>query len=274
METLTNNIDTSKELDLGLTCVIIPTYNNVGTVKAVVDDVWERTGQVVIVNDGSTDGTTEILKPYERGGVEIISYRRNRGKGYALRKGFYCAESFYRGAITLDADGQHSVEEIAEFLPLIKEHPQAVIVGQRIIEGDMPAKNTFANSFSNFWFTVFTWRRLRDTQNGYRYYPLFAMSEMYPFCRGYAAEFELLVRCAWRGFRFITVPVHVYYPPKDKRVSHFRPVVDFLRITALNIILIPLAIVYGYPSLLYYRLYPKKPRLTLQEKALARKNKS
>ena len=71
----------------------------------------------------------------------------------------------------------------------------------------------------------------------------------------YETELEVLVRSAWRGIRLIPVPIHVYYPPKEERVSHFRPNVDFFRISVLNTIFCILAIVYGYPSMFFHKIF-------------------
>jgi hypothetical protein len=128
-------------------------------------------------------------------------------------------------------------------------------MGQRIVEGQMPSGNNFANKFSNFWFTAQTGRRLKDTQNGFRLYPLAAMKGMRPLTSRFEAELELLVRAAWKGIPIRPVPVNVFYPPKDERVSHFRPGKDFLRISLLNTCLTILAILYGYPSILWHKLF-------------------
>jgi hypothetical protein len=134
-----------------------------------------------------------------------------------------------------------------------------LIIGSR----DFNQKNInqgslFANKFSNFWVRLQTGYKLPDTQSGYRVYPVKKMKKMLPFCRRYEAEIELLVRCAWRGIRLESVPIQVYYPKKEDRVSHFRPRQDFLRISLLNTLLCIISIVYGYPSLLIHRLNKRK----------------
>lgn len=113
----------------------------------------------------------------------------------------------------------------------------------------MPRGNTFANRFSNFWFRLQTGIDLQDTQSGYRLYPLGALRGLGLITSRYEAELELLVFAAWAGTPIISVPVKVYYPPADERVSHFRPVYDFVRISILNTVLCVLALVYGYPRM-------------------------
>ena len=241
-------------------CVIIPTYNNAKTLREVLDAALRQNLPVIVVNDGSTDETAAVLTDFA-GRVEIIAYQPNRGKGHALKNGFDRAEKLgYAYAITMDSDGQHAATDIARFTEALIRFPDALIIGQRIVEGNMPPKNSFANQFSNFWFAVQTARRLRDTQNGLRLYPLRAMKGMRPFSSSYEAELELLVRCRWKGIRIVSVPTRVYYAPEEERVTHFRPGRDFLRISILNTILVIAAIVYGYPSMLYHSLFKRSPK--------------
>ena len=238
-------------------CVVIPTYNNEKTIARLVKDVLKFTDSVVVVNDGSTDRTNEILESFTYT-IELVSYKKNKGKGHALIQGFDRADEMgCNAAITIDADGQHFAKDIEEFVRVAEQYPDTLLVGQRIVEGRIPSGNNFANKFSNFWFMVQTGRYLRDTQNGFRLYPLAAMDGMRPFSSRYEAELELLVRAAWKGISIRPVPVNVYYPPKEERVSHFRPWIDFLRISLLNTCLVFLAVVYGYPSMVWYKLFKK-----------------
>ena len=243
--------------DLQQICVVIPTYNNAKTLAQVINDVLEYTHSVIVVNDGATDNTGEILKNYAEK-IEIVSYKENKGKGYALKCGFDRAKALgYRAVITLDSDGQHRASDIDAFVQTAETNPDALLVGQRIIEGLMPSGNSFANRFSNFWFAVHTGRSLQDTQNGFRLYPLSAMKGLRPFSTRYEAELELLVRSAWKGISIRPVPVNVYYPPENERISHFMPGKDFLRISLLNTLFTFLAILYGYPSMLCRKMFRK-----------------
>ena len=238
-------------------CVVIPTFNNEKTLAAVLNDVLRYTSSVIVVNDGATDGTSEILERFADS-VEVVSYPRNKGKGHALKCGFDRAESSgYKAAITLDSDGQLFASDIEAFVRLAEINPDEFLIGQRIIEGRIPSGNNFANKFSNFWFTVQTGRCLQDTQNGFRLYPLAAMKQMRPFTSRFEAELEMLVRSAWKGISIRPVPVQMYYFPKEERVTHFRPVKDFFRISLLNTCFVFLAILYGYPSMLCRKLFKK-----------------
>jgi hypothetical protein len=117
----------------------------------------------------------------------------------------------------------------------------------------MPAGNSFANRFSNFWFALQTLRRLPDTQTGFRVYPLEDLPPLWILTSRYEAELTLLVFSAWKGISLVPVPVQVSYP--EDRVTHFRPFWDFFRISVLNTVLCLLALIYGYPRMLLTRLF-------------------
>ena len=239
-------------------CVVVPTYNNQKTLSGVINDILKYTSNIIVVNDGSTDDTAEILKGFSEK-ICVVSYMPNKGKGFALKSGFDKAEQLgYGGAITIDSDGQHFASEIERFVEYADKYPDALLLGQRTTEGDMPTKNSFANKFSSFWFTVQTAYRFRDTQNGFRLYPLSAMKGLRSISSRYEAELETLVRSAWKGIRIVPIPTRVYYPPAGERVTHFRPGKDFFRISVLNTLFTLLAIVYGYPSMFFRRLFSKK----------------
>lgn len=236
-------------------CVIMPTYENAGTVCSVVDAVLDAGYHMIVVSDGPQDGTTGLLETYGNR-ITLVSYQVNKGKGYALSAGFAKAfEEGYDYAVTIDSDGQHDVSDISVVVEKSRSHPDAVVVGRRLMAGvERPASSSFANGFANFWFAVHTFRILPDTQSGFRCYPLRYFGRMKLCTSRYEAELEMLVRAAWKGFDIVSVPVAVYYPPKNERVSHFRKGRDFFRISILNTLLTFVAIIYGYPSMAWHRI--------------------
>ncbi|MGB4843117.1 MAG: DUF2062 domain-containing protein [Ferruginibacter sp.] len=239
-------------------CVIIPTYNNVATLAGVIKDVAGYTDDIIVVNDGSTDNTVDVVKNFSS--VQFISYPKNIGKGWALRKAFkYAIEKGYDYAITIDSDGQHFAKDLPLFFEKVKEFPNAVIIGARNMNQDsVPGGSSFGNKFSNFWFRVETGKSSPDTQSGYRLYPLQALKNMRFITRKYEFEIEVLVRAAWKGVDVVSVPVTVYYAPKKERVSHFRPFKDFFRISILNTVLVLLAFLYIKPRDFLRILFSKK----------------
>lgn len=229
-------------------CVVIPTYNNAGTIADVVQRTLAQCFDVIVVSDGCTDGTLDILRGIE--GITIVAYEKNKGKGTALKRGFRKAlEMGFAYAITIDADGQHFPEDIPHLLHVNQKHPGALIVGQRkgLDKAERSAGSKFANAFSNFWFAVQTGHFLWDTQTGFRLYPLKKLYGLSLLTSRYEAELELLVFSSWHGIELISTPVNVFYPSPEKRVSHFRPALDFSRIFVLNTVLCALAVVYGLP---------------------------
>lgn len=240
-------------------CVIIPTYNNEKTIESVVKEVLLYCDDVIVINDGSTDKTSTILSKIDQ--INILSNFQNKGKGSALKKGILEALRLgFSYAITLDADGQHYPFHIVDFLRANQMYPGSIIVGSRNLKGVERSKgSSFANHFSNFWFSVQTGRELNDTQSGYRLYPIKKLYGLRFLTSKYEAELELLVFPSWHGVNIYEIPINVYYPPKEERVSHYRPLADFGRISILNIILCFLAVVYGLP-LRIYRLFARYMR--------------
>ena len=237
-------------------CVLIPTYTNQGTLGQVIQDVLQAGWPLWVIDDGSTDGTGRLLAS-RQDRVHVIRYQPNRGKAYALEQGFKAAyEAGYTHAVTMDADGQHLVQDLPALAAFATAHPDTVVVGARIQKDKKGQKagSAFANRFSNFWFHVQTAIPLQDTQCGLRLYPLRAVQGIRVLGRRYEGELELLVRLAWRGWDEQSLPVHVYYPPAEERVSHFRPFTDFARISVLNTLLTLLALLYGLPARLIHRI--------------------
>jgi glycosyltransferase involved in cell wall biosynthesis len=238
-------------------CVLVPTYNNAETLATVLHDLLRYTDRIIVVNDGSTDHTLSVLKKFSQ--VLLVTYEQNRGKGSALRQGFRQAvASGYDYAITIDSDGQHFADDLPKFLDGLQENPNAVIIGARNMDqNSVPGKSSFGNKFSNFWFWVETGIKRNDTQSGYRLYPVKALEDISFVTRKYEFEIEVLVRAAWRGIEVIEVPVNVFYPEKDKRVSHFRPFRDFSRISVLNTVLVTIAFLYIKPRDFFRRIKKK-----------------
>ncbi|MBT1685721.1 glycosyltransferase family 2 protein [Dawidia soli] len=239
-------------------CVLIPTYNNLVPLAHVLHDVLQYTRHVIVVNDGAVDGTREMLaRQYPQ--VALVDYAQNRGKGYALRQGFARAVALgYTYAITIDSDGQHYADDLPVFLKKLETSPNAIIIGARNMDqASVPGKSSFGNKFSNFWYKVETGLSMRDTQSGYRVYPVKALQNFTFVTRKYEFEIEVLVRAAWAGIEVTEVPVKVFYPEKEKRISHFRPFRDFSRISVLNTVLVTITFLYIKPRDLFRGLKKK-----------------
>ncbi len=246
-------------------CVIIPTYNHAGTLEGVIDGVLEYTDDIIVINDGSTDRTSDIMKKY--GKLHLISYAKNKGKGFALQSGFQEAITCgYSYAITIDSDGQHYPEDLIKFINKIEEAPDSVILGARNMnQSSVPGTSSFGHKFSIFWFRVETGIKVPDVQTGYRLYPLQQMKDLRLFTHKYEFEVEVLVRLVWKGVHLTWVPVQVYYAPKEERISHFRKINDFGRVSIINSILVFMALLWMRPFLFFKTLRKKSFRGFIQE---------
>ena len=251
----TDAIATRAKMQQMKVCTVMPTYNNGGTLRNMVERVLNYCADVIVVNDGCTDNSAEILASFGNA-ITVVDYGKNRGKGYALKQGFKKAKALgFDHALTIDSDGQHFPEDIPLFVNALEQNKEALIVGSRNLnQENMPSGNTFANKFSNFWFKIQTGIDLPDTQTGFRLYPLQRLPKI--FTSRYEAELALLVFSAWRGIELIPVKINVLYP--EDRVTHFRPFWDFFRISVLNTLLCLVAIVYGWSSRLIHKLLRRK----------------
>lgn len=237
-------------------CVVVPTYNNGKTLGRVLDGLAAITRHIIVVNDGSTDNTTQVLTQYPT--MRIIHLARNSGKGFALQTGFSEATKCgYRYAVTIDSDGQHYPDDLLVFVDEVQHNGEGLLIGARnMAQEGVPEKSSFGNRFSNFWFWFETGIRLQDTQCGYRLYPLKPLQNIKFYTHKFEFEIEVIVKAAWRGVPIRNVPVKVLYDP-DERVSHFRPFHDFARISVLNTWLVFVSLVYIRPRN-HFRALKKK----------------
>lgn len=213
---------------------VAPTFNNARTLIRIVDAALRGCGSIVVVDDGSTDDTRALLDEWKSNhpgdSVRIIHHDVNRGKAEALRTGFKAAaEEGFTHALTIDTDGQHDPSEIPCFLSASEERPHAIILGERdTAHPDYPARSRFGRWLSDLATRLETGLSIRDTQCGYRVYPL-SIFQTITCCMGrYAFEAEVLTRAVWGGADVWNIPVNCIYQTGDERVSHLHPVYDGL----------------------------------------------
>lgn len=229
-------------------CILVPTYNNDKTLKRVINGILKYTENIIVVNDGCTDTTEEILSSYKN--LEVISLPKNKGKGNALHIGLLKAEELgFEYTISIDSDGQHYPDDIPLFIEELSnsKDKNLLLIGARNLKADgMPRKNSFANKFSNFWLWAETGVKLQDTQSGFRLYPTKKINQLKLFTTKYEFEIEVMVKASWQGVCVKNIPIRVLYD-EEERVSHFRPFKDFLRISLLNTWLVFIALIYIKP---------------------------
>jgi glycosyltransferase involved in cell wall biosynthesis len=214
---------------LGSIAVLIPALNCAGTIAAVVADAQAQAATVLVVDDGSVDDTVEQSR---RAGADVVSHPVNRGKGAALATGMRVLfEKGFSHAVTMDGDGQHLAGEIPVLIRVSRRCPQALVVGARRVESQrVAAINLFGNRLADRCVALACGQPIKDTQSGFRVYPLAQTLSLGVRAGRFAFETEVLVRAARAGLSIITVPVHAYYPPPEERFSHYRKVRDTARI--------------------------------------------
>lgn len=224
-------------------CAVVPVYDNAATVADVALGVLAHVDHVLVVDDGSRDGSGDaardaagVAPPGKR--IDVLALPENRGKGHALVAGFRRAlELGFTHAVTLDADGQHRASDVPRLLAEAERHPLAVVVGARDLDSDrVPNPARVGRRISNFWTLRSTGFDLPDTTCGLRVYPLAQVAPL-PIRTGrYDYEGEVLVRAAWAGLDLRSVAIDVWYPADRRdRVSHYRPWLDSYRITVMYV---------------------------------------
>jgi glycosyltransferase involved in cell wall biosynthesis len=207
---------------------LVPALDCAATIASVVRGALEHVGRVLVVDDGSSDATAEEARA---AGAEVFSHGENLGKGAALVAGLrYLRSRGASHAVALDGDGQHLPAEIPALLAESLAHPAALVVGARRMEHEVAAINRFGNEFANLWVRIATGRHLGDTQCGMRVYPIEPTLAFEPVGQRFDFETEILIRAARAEMEIRSVPVRVYYPPPELRLSHYDKVWDTVRI--------------------------------------------
>jgi glycosyltransferase involved in cell wall biosynthesis len=212
--------------------VVIPAYNERRTLRDLVERTLRQVRHVIVVDDGSTDGTSTAIADLP---VVLLRHERPRGKGEALKRGF--AEALRRGydaVVTIDGDGQHVAADIPRLLAAHRIEPNAIVLCARTRGRDcQPRLRRFANGFADFWISWACGRRVSDSQCGQRLYPRTVLeSADWTHTGGFAFESEVLIEATRHGFEIASVPIVVRYHD-GRRPSHFRPLVDVARITRM-----------------------------------------
>ncbi len=211
------------------TCIVVPTYNNARTIADVVRGAAVHALPIIVVVDGATDGTRAVLA--ELRGIEVVDFAENRGKGFALQAGFRAAAG--RGcarAVTIDSDLQHDPADVPKFIEAAAREPRALIVGARDMKAaGAPRANRTGLALSNLYLRLLSGARVRDSQSGYRSYPVAETLALDCPPSRFEYEFVVLGAAARRGIPIIDVPIAVRYDPAIY-VTHFRKFRDFMRI--------------------------------------------
>lgn len=216
------------------TFVLIPAFNEAGTIRDLATRCLRLVPRVVVVDDGSTDGTAAQLAGLP---VTVLANATNLGKSASLWRGLdHAFAAGARRVVTLDGDGQHSPEDIGRLLHAAALFPGRIVVGARLHDRqNFPPRRYYANQFARFWISWAAGYPIADTQSGFRVYPadLFARLGHRDVSRSrFVFESEVLIAAGALGVESVAVPIAGIYPPQA-RLSHFRPITDILRIVLM-----------------------------------------
>ena len=216
------------------TVAVIPVYNEVATARRVVERTLAQLARVIVVDDGSNDGTAAALDGLP---VTLIRNPRNLGKAASLWRGMAVALAENAAAVvTLDGDGQHRPEDIPRLLETHRADPHALVVGARLHDrASFPIDRYLSNRFANFWIAWAAGQRIEDSQSGFRVYPASLLRALPPRlvrAASFVFESEILIEAGRRGLKLAFVPIPAIYEPHGRR-SHFRPVLDFVLIARM-----------------------------------------
>jgi uncharacterized protein (DUF2062 family) len=226
--------------------VVAPTYNNAATLPAVLAGLAGLDLPVVVVNDGSTDGTNAVLSAWaaaDPAARAALTHPRNRGKAAALRTAFaHVAAAGHTHAVTIDTDGQLSPADVAPLLVRARDRPTALVLGTRDARAaGYPRRSRLGRWASNRLVWLESGQVVSDSQCGLRVYPLAFATIARAVAEWFGYETEIITRAAWAGVPVLQVPVSCRYLPSGERVSHFRPVIDSVRALAMHARLISAA---------------------------------
>ncbi len=223
--------------------VLVPAYEPDGRLLALVRDL--RTAgttrgdfgggpRVVVVDDGSGPAHAALFDRVEAAGAVVLRHSPNRGKGYALRRGFAVVAEAFPGhdVVCADSDGQHVVADILRVAAEVARQGDAIVLGARQFVGSVPARSRLGNEATRRVFGLLTGLPLRDTQTGLRGYPASSLGWL-GTVPGDRFEYEMNALLASRraGHRMVEVPIETVYLEGNES-SHFRPLVDSVRVYA------------------------------------------
>jgi len=222
-------------------CSLIPVYNNHMTIAGVVNALLQQLSAVIIVDDGSSDGTESIVDQLvceHPGVVSVVHHPQNRGKGAAVQSGLQQAATLgYTHALQVDADGQHDLNDLPAFLQGIGDHPKALLLGAPIFDGDMPAIRRHGRKLTQAMIAMEmgTWD-VPDAMCGFRVYPVTAICRLGRMDPRMSFDPEVMIRAHWAGIPLKRIPTRVrYLPPEEGGISHFLMVNDNIRHTWIHI---------------------------------------
>lgn len=214
--------------------VVIPAFNESRTIRRIVHQVLQYCPNVIVVDDGSVDGTSDQIKDLP---ITLIRNEENKGKGFSLLVGFAEAlEKPVEAIITLDADGQHNPYDIERLAKAAKQYPEHFIIGARLRNQEFsPRYRLRANKMADFFISLAARAWVKDTQSGFRLYPASFLKKLNLVPqknRRFVLESRTVIEASQMGYSIAMLPIDASYP-KDARSSHYKWVSDTAHISLM-----------------------------------------
>lgn len=207
---------------------VIPCFNEAAAISPLVAAVRVHLARVIVVDDGSTDGTATAART---AGAELLLSPANQGKGAALQLGLRRARELgCAWALLLDGDGQHAPEDIPGFLAALQADRADLVVGDRMVAPDeMPLVRRATNRVMSAVLSSLAGTRLPDTQCGFRLVRLSAWETLPLRCVRFEVESEMLLAFLAAGRRVEFIPVRIRYKAEQSKIRPFRDTLLWLR---------------------------------------------
>ncbi|NBC97610.1 glycosyltransferase [Atlantibacter hermannii] len=239
-------------------CVVIPCYNHGAMMAQVLTRLAPFGLPCIVVDDGSDAATQQALARLQADfpALTLVRLAQNAGKGAAVIRGLEVArDAGYSHAVQVDADGQHAIEDIPQFLAEAERHPEALISGQPIYDDSIPRSRLYGRWVTHVWVWIETLSlSLKDSMCGFRVYPVaptLALAQHIALGRRMDFDTEVMVRLYWRGHPSYFIPTRVTYPQDG--LSHFDALRDNLRISWMH-------------TRLFFGMLPRAPGLLMRKR--------
>ncbi|MDD3520186.1 MAG: glycosyltransferase family 2 protein [Actinomycetota bacterium] len=219
--------------DISKISILIPSYNEEKHIKSVIEKCSVYNLDIIVVDDGSTDNTPLLLsQAASENGINLIvlTHEKNKGKGEALKTGFiFACKNNYYGVITIDADGQHSIDEIKDFISEVEKKNPDIIVGSRFKDTKgMPFIRLAVNFLTSWIISFIALKKIDDVQSGFRFIKYNVMKTVKLETSNFDTEPEMLIKASWHGFKITNIPIKTIYNLGEFK-SHINPGKDTLK---------------------------------------------
>lgn len=219
-------------------CAIVPTYDNPDTIRAVVERIRADLPDVIVVDDGSAEKGRVACSGLQRDGLAtVLRIEKNRGKGVAVKLAMAeASRAGFSHAFQIDADGQHDLDRVPEFVAAARRSPDHAVLGAPIYDDSAPTVRRLARKITRFWVDLEAGRGvIHDAMVGFRVYPIAATLALPLRTHRMSFDVEVAVLLAWAGVPMLNLPVKIrYLRAEEGGLSHFRPVLDNVRLSWLH----------------------------------------